>query len=203
MKQSVILYIHGQGGSAEEAVHYAPLFKNCDVIGLDYHAQTPWEAAEEFPRLYDEICGHYQSVAVIANSIGAFFAMSALADKKIDKAYFISPVVDMQKLIEDMMGWADVSEDELRKKGEIETSFGQTLSWEYLSYVRSHPIEWTVPTHILYGDKDHLTSLATISAFSRQIGATLTVMENGEHWFHTDEQMQFLDTWILEGNRHV
>lgn len=203
MKQSVILYIHGQGGSAEEAVHYVPLFKNCDVIGLDYHAQTPWEAEEEFPRLYDEICGHYQSVTVIANSIGAFFAMHALADKKIKKAYLISPVVDMQKLIEDMMGWADVSEDELREKGEIETSFGQTLSWEYLSYVRSHPIEWTVPTHILYGGKDHLTSLTTIFAFSRQIGATLTVMDDGEHWFHTDEQMRFLDTWITEENRHV
>ena len=22
-------------------------------------------------------------------------------------------------------------------------------------------------------------------------------MENGEHWFHTDEQMKFLDNWIL------
>ena len=203
MRRSVILYIHGQGGSAEEAAHYVPLFKNCGVIGLDYHAQTPWEAREEFPKLFDEICGQYKSATVIANSIGAFFAMHALPDKKIEKAYFISPVVDMQKLIEDMMSWANVSEVELREKGEIETSFGQTLSWEYLSYVRAHPIDWAVPTHILYGDKDHLTSLATISAFSRQIGATLTVMENGEHWFHTDEQVQFLDTWILEGNRHV
>ena len=26
--------------------------------------------------------------------------------------------------------------------------------------------------------------------------ATLTVMEGGEHWFHTDEQMQFLNDWI-------
>ena len=26
--------------------------------------------------------------------------------------------------------------------------------------------------------------------------ATLTVMEGGEHWFHTEEQMDFLDRWI-------
>ena len=26
--------------------------------------------------------------------------------------------------------------------------------------------------------------------------ATLTVMEGGEHWFHTEDQMQFLDRWI-------
>ena len=203
MKESVILYIHGQGGSAEEAAHYAPLFKNCDVIGLDYHAQTPWEAREEFPRLFDEICGQYKSATVIANSIGAFFAMHALPDKKIEKAYFISPVVDMQKLIEDMMGWANVSEVELREKGEIETSFGQTLSWEYLSYAKTHPVDWPIPTHILYGSKEHLTSFATISTFAEQIGTTLTVMDGGEHWFHTAEQMQFLDAWISEENHYV
>lgn len=26
--------------------------------------------------------------------------------------------------------------------------------------------------------------------------ANLTVMENGEHWFHTEEQVTFLDKWI-------
>lgn len=203
MKDSIVLYIHGQGGSAEEAAHYMPLFPDCDVAGLDYSAQTPWEAKEEFPRLFDTICAPYKSVTVIANSIGAFFTMCALADKRIEKARFISPVVNMEKLIEDMMGWANVSEDELRKKGEMETAFGQTLSWEYLSYVKTHPIDWVVPTQILYGSKDHLTSLATISAFAEQIGAALTVMDGGEHWFHTPEQMQFLDTWILEENHHV
>ncbi len=23
-------------------------------------------------------------------------------------------------------------------------------------------------------------------------------MENGEHWFHTEEQMKFLDEWLTE-----
>ena len=192
-----ILYIHGQGGSAEEAKHYQTLFGHSDVIGFDYHSQSPWEAKEEFPGLFDAVCGQYQSVTVIANSIGAFFAMSALSDKKIKEAFFISPVVDMQKLIEDMMTWANVSEDELREKGEIETSFGQTLSWEYLCYIKNNPISWTVPTHVLYGGKDNLTSFATISGFAEQTGATLTVLENGEHWFHTEEQMRFLDHWIV------
>ncbi len=193
---SIVVYIHGQGGNAEEALHYKPFFENCDVIGLDYASQTPWEAAEEFPELFDSVCEKYRSVIVIANSIGAFFAMNALADKKVEKAFFISPVVNMQKLIEDMMALANISEAELQKKGTVETDFGQTLSWEYLCYVRSHRISWNIPTHILYGGKDNLTSIKTISEFAEQIGATLTVMENGEHWFHTEEQMSFLDKWI-------
>lgn len=59
------------------------------------------------------------------------------------------------------------------------------------------PIDWMVPTKILYGSRDNLTSLETISDFAEKHSATLTVMEGGEHWFHTEAQMRFLDDWIL------
>jgi len=192
----VIIYIHGKGGSSGEAAHYKSLFGDCDVIGFNYTAQSPWEAKEEFPKFFDTACQNYGSVVVIANSIGAFYTMNALSDREIEKAYFISPVVDMEKLIEDMMMWANVTEDELHEQKEIQTSFGETLSWEYLCYVKEHPIAWTIPTHILYGEKDNLTSYETISEFANKINATLTVMKNGEHWFHTKEQMKFLDDWM-------
>lgn len=69
----------------------------------------------------------------------------------------------------DMMMWANVTEEELRIKKEIPTEFGE---------------------------KDNLTSIETISEFAERIGASLTVMKDGEHWFHTEEQMEFLDDWI-------
>ena len=122
--------------------------------------------------------------------------MSALAEKKIAQALFISPIVNMEKLIGDMMMWSNVTEDELQSKKEIPTAFGEILSWDYLCYVRKYPITWRIPTSILYGAKDNLTSMETISEFANRIGATLTVMEDGEHWFHTDAQMRFLDNWI-------
>ena len=195
--KELIIYVHGQGGSAEEAGHYKLLFPQCDVIGLDYSAETPWEAKAEFPSAFRRLSQSYSRTILIANSIGAYFSMCALPREKIEKAYFISPVVDMERLILDMMGWANVTEDALREKGTIETSFGQTLSWDYLRYVRTHPICWDVPTEILYGSRDNLTSMQTISAFADKHHAGLTVMENGEHWFHTDEQMAFLDRWLL------
>ena len=107
-------------------------------------------------------------------------------------------IVDMEKLIRDMMTLANVTVEELHARGEIETAFGETLSWSYLRYVREHPIRWTVPTHILYGAKDHLCSLETVSRFVGQTHASLTVMAEGEHWFHTAEQMRFLDAWIRD-----
>ena len=100
--------------------------------------------------------------------------MNAGIDAMIRRAYFISPVVDMEQLILNMM------------------------SWEYLCYVREHPVSWAVPTRILYGSRDNLTPYETISAFAKAHNAELTVMEDGEHWFHTDEQMRFLDNWIIK-----
>lgn len=197
----LIIYVHGKGGNADEAEHYKSLFPESDVIGFDYKSQNPWDAKKEFPAFFDLHAKNHSSVILIANSIGAFFSMSSLADKRIDKSFFISPVVDMEKLICNMMIWANVSERVLKEKREIHTDFGETLSWEYLCYVRENPIRWNIPTCILYGENDNLTSLETISNFASKTGAKLTVMKNGEHWFHTKEQMDFLDEWIKSSCR--
>lgn len=196
--KALVIYIHGKGGEAAEGAHYGPLFPGCDVLGFDWHAETPWEALSEFPAFFERWSRGYDRVILVANSIGAYFAMMSLGQAEIEKAYFISPIVDMEKLICKMMAWAKVSEAELRAAGEIETAFGETLSWEYLCYVRRHPVRWTVPTEILYGGRDNLTDRDTVTAFALAHGAGLTVMEGGEHWFHTDEQMAFLDEWIRE-----
>ena len=195
MKQLVI-YVHGKGGSAEEANHYQHLFADSDVIGLDYKAQTPWEAKTELSDFFDLYSKDYDEVVLIANSIGAYFSMCGLYNKRISRAFFISPIVNMEKLITDMMMWANVTEDELKNKGEISTQSGENLSFEYLYYARKNPINWSVPTNILYGSKDNVTSAETLTEFVNKIGASITVMEGGDHWFHTDEQMSFLDNWI-------
>lgn len=196
MKEKAVIYIHGKGGNAAEADHYKKLFPQYEVIGFDYLSQTPWEAIEEFPGFVDEINKCHRSIILIANSIGAYFAMNALGKAQIEKAYFISPIVNMEKLITDMMQWAGVTEADLKEQGSIETDFGETLSWEYLSWVRNHSVSWNVPTSILYGSADNMQDMDTIQLFADNNGADLTVMENGEHWFHTEEQMEFLDMWL-------
>lgn len=191
-----IVYIHGKGGNAEEAAHYVPLFPEHKVLGFDYRAQTPWEASEEFEQYFEELSRHCDEIEVIANSIGANFLMNMPAVPYIRRAWMISPIVDMEALIAKMMAWANVTQEELRRRQTIPTGFGETLSWEYLSYVRSHPLQWEVPTHILYGEQDSMTDYAVLAAFAERTGATVDVMPGGEHWFHTGEQMAFLDNWI-------
>lgn len=194
--KKAILYIHGKGGSYLEAGQYQKNCQGFDLIGIDYQESFPWIVQKQIQTAYDKAHQQYNQISVIANSIGAYFAMHTLQNCEIQKALFISPILDMEKLILDMMRWANVSEKDLCEKGEIPTNFGETLSWEYLCFVRENPIKWDVPTEILYAGKDNLTSRQTVDAFVSCHPANLTIMENGEHWFHTSEQLAFLDQWM-------
>lgn len=62
--------------------------------------------------------------------------------------------------------------------------------------VKSNSIDWKTNTSILYGEKDSLVSIETIRTFADTHNATLTVMPQGEHWFHTPEQLSFLMKWM-------
>ena len=84
--KNFVIYVHGKGGSADEAEFYKKFFEN--VVGFDYKSENVWDFKEEFLK---------------------FISGKNLAEK---------------------------------------------------------------------------------------IGAKVTVMQNGEHWFHTAEQMQFLSDWI-------
>ena len=196
--KDLVLYLHGKGGSAEESEHFRPLFSNSEVIGLAYRSDVPWKAGTEISDAVNELQDRYGSITLIADSIGAYFGMCAGIDRRIDRAYFISPIVDMERLIRDRMARVGVSEARLKAVGVIATDSGDDLSWEYLCYAREHPLTWRVPTEILYGSGDHLTAYETVRRFAKAHGANLTVMEGGEHWFHTEEQMRFLDAWIRE-----
>ena len=52
--KDLIVYVHGKGGSVQEAEHYKTLFPNDEVIGFDYRSQTPWEAKKEFRAFFAE-----------------------------------------------------------------------------------------------------------------------------------------------------
>ena len=158
-------------------------------------ALNPWTVVPELLAVVDWARVRWDSISLQANSIGAYFAMLALDAP--DKALLLSPILDMERLILDMMGWAKVTERELSEKGEIATSFGQTLSWAYLCYVREYPVHnCQCPICILYAGQDNMTSRQTVEEFTLQHGAQLTIMDNGEHWFHTLEQREVLQSTL-------
>ena len=191
-----LLYIHGKGGNAQEVEQYKPYFINYDCYGLDFDIFTPFETRKIILNEFERLHKNHEKISVLANSIGAYFSMIALQNCPVEKALFISPILDMEKLLLEMINSAGITENELFEKGKIKTDFGETLSWDYLQYVRDNPIKWNIRTEILYAENDNLTSIETVNIFVKNHNANLTIMKNGEHWFHTPEQMNFLYKWL-------
>ena len=91
-------------------------------------------------------------VGLFACSLGACFSLAAYADEPLEQALFLSPVLDMRRLIENMMGWFGVTQERLCRERAIETPTGETLYWDYYCYVKEHPVRrWDTPTSILCG----------------------------------------------------
>ncbi len=137
------------------------------------------------------------NISLFACSMGAYFSLLAYKQNTLKQCLFLSPVVNMERLINNMMIWCNISENKLKEEKEIKTTMGQTFYWDYYCYVKEHPIdEWSNPTSILYGSNDDLCEFEVISEFVKCFNCDLQVMENGEHYFHTEKQLEFFRQWL-------
>ncbi|MDR2933053.1 MAG: alpha/beta hydrolase [Oscillospiraceae bacterium] len=212
LSQSLFIAVHGDQSDKEDAViailAEEAVKKGYQVLSFDLPEHGARKAE---PRLckaqtcvedLSVIMAHAQtlsdSISLFGCSIGAYFGMLACGTQPVRHALFLSPVVDMKRIIDNMMGWFDVSVRRLETERAVVTP-AKTLYWDYYQYVLSHPVRWDKPTAILYGSKDSLCERNYVDAFAVQTGAELTVMPDGEHFFHTEEQLMFYRRW-LEGH---
>ncbi|MDO5575407.1 MAG: alpha/beta hydrolase [bacterium] len=204
----VYLFVHGKGGNKEEAESFARIAcaRGYQVLSIDLPGYgqrmseladfVPWKIVPELQRVMKYAKSRWNTVSLHATSIGAFCSLLAFQEEELEAVLLVSPLLDMTKLIQNMMQWAGVTEEELQEKQTIPTDFGETLDWQYYQYVKGHAIQhWNHPTQILYACQDNLTDRGTVDAFVEKYHCGLTVMEDGEHWFHTPEQLAVLESW--------
>lgn len=156
---------------------------------------NPHNAIKDLTKIIEYALARTSDISLFGCSIGAYFSMLAYHDRPIKQALFLSPVVDMKRIIENMMLWFDISEERLKQEKEISTP-AKTLYWDYYQYVLTHPVRWNKPTAILYGAKDTLCELDYVSDFAKSVHGGLTILENGEHYFHTEQQLAFYRDWL-------
>lgn len=210
---SLILAVHGNMSNKEDipiqmlAEHATA--KGYQVLSFDLpehgdrkEEQTPCKVqfcVQDLRKVMDYVKGNWSEISLFANSMGAYFSMLTYADIPLKRAWFLSPVVDMLKIIENMMTWFQVSEERLEKEGTIATPIGQNLYWDYYTYVKEHPIvKWDVETAILYGSKDDVNDVETVSGFARRYNCDLRIIQDAEHFFHTAEQLEALNQWLKD-----
>lgn len=137
------------------------------------------------------------NINIFACSMGAYFSLLAYKDSDIQKSLFLSPVVDMERIIGNMMRWFYVSEAQLKDKGEIPIPNNQPLYWDYYCYVKEHPIEkWNAPSAMLYGSDDTICEYDVVIKFVEKFHCDLQILEHGEHFFHTSEQLDCFRYWV-------
>ena len=140
---------------------------------------------------------NYQEINLWACSMGAYLSLLAYKDEDIKQCLFLSPVVNMKVIIDNMMLWSNTTEEKLKEKQEIKTDCGQTLYWDYYEYVKNNPItNWNKKTYILYGNKDNMQNEDIIKNFSNNFNCDLSILDGGEHYFHTEEQLKFYKEWL-------
>lgn len=140
---------------------------------------------------------NYNEINVFACSMGAYFSLLAYKNENIKKCLFLSPIVNMKLIIDNMMIWNNTTEEELKEKKEIKTNFGQILYWDYYLYVKENKIiDWNKETYILYGDKDNMQDEEIVKNFSNHFNCKLSILKDGEHYFHTNEQLNYYKDWL-------
>jgi len=207
----IYIYIHGKNSKKEYADKLAEEgnVKGFQVISFDLpkHGERKNEDKQfiiqncvpELISIYDYVSKNWKEISIYASSIGAYFSLVAYENYRINNCLFESPVLDMERVITNMMGWFNVTEYDLERKKEIETPIGETLSWQYLTYVREHKIsKWKNETHIIYGENDNITERDVIDSFINNYNAKLTLVKNGEHFLHSTEELNKLSNWIKE-----
>lgn len=194
---SCVVYIHGLFGNAKEAEFYSFLSNKYDVIGLDYKDGNPWEVKNQVISEFTKISARYKKIYVIANSMGVFYAYRYLSSFKIEKAFFISPFVNMKTYIEFQMHKHSISRKQFEESKIIELPDKQVISYDFYQSLLIKD-NWKTKTYILYGEKDKVVDKDNVFNFASNHDVCLTIMKNGEHYFHTSSQLKFVKRWMSE-----
>lgn len=204
---SCFLFVHGLGGNKFEAERFASIANayGHQVLSIDLpkHGNrtdetnfVPWEIDKELNAIMSYAKRRWNKILLRATSIGAYFSLLSLKAETFEKCLFVSPLLDMERMITDLMKFAGVTEERLKIEKEIKTDFGQTLSWEYLRYARNNPVKAICKdTEILCASNDEVIPYETVLKFSECNGCRLTVLDGGEHWLHMPDDVRKMEQW--------
>ena len=152
----VIIVVHGDMSNKEDTV-IELLAKNAIPKGYcilsfdlaehgdrknDDYECNPQNSISDLRVVYSYTKTLGNNISLFACSIGWYFSLLAFRDIVFEKSFFLSPVVNMERVIESMMEGFQISEEKLQSEKRISLPIGKTLDWDYYAYVKQHPINF-------------------------------------------------------------
>jgi alpha-beta hydrolase superfamily lysophospholipase len=209
--EKLIIAVHGMLGSKEdfELLAEEAVPKGYQVLSFDLpehgerknkaYACNPSNAIKDLTSVMNYANNLSNRISLYACSLGSYFSLLAYQDAALEQCLFQSPVVDMLRLIGNMMKAANISEEQLKTEKVITNRYGPKFEWEYYSYVKAHPIEkWGTPTTILMGAEDEVSELDAVKAFASRFDAGLKLLEGSKHYLHSAEESREIQKWMRE-----
>lgn len=209
--EKIYIYVHGKNGNKEEAESFCDIAnkKGFQVLSFDLaeHGERKnedcpnniWNGIKDLKIIANYVIKNWDNINLYSVSLGVYYSLMAYKDLPIKNCLFVSPILDMKLLIENMMLWAGIDDKILKQKETVVTNFGEILDWEYYSFVKENPIvNWKPKTNILYGMKDNMTSFDTIMEFTKRFNCQLSTQTNMEHYLHREEDIKILREWEIE-----
>lgn len=208
--EKVYLCVHGKMSCKESAEGIAEIAaeKGYQTISFDLpqHGERKdetkrcdiWNGIHDLTVMGEYVFRRWKEVSLYGCSLGAYFSLHAYRDRTFTNCLFQSPILDMEYLIRQMFLWFGITEERLAKEKEIDTPI-DLMSWDYFQYVLAHPVtKWNSPTHILYGGRDDLQSLAVIEQFAERFGCDMTLSENSQHPFMEEADFPIVHQWLCD-----
>jgi hypothetical protein len=163
----------------------------------DDKAFTPMDASPEVRAFARLARSQSTEVSLLANSIGAYFSLCDTPAGTFERAWMVSPLLDLEYYIRDIMAEYSVTDEQLEAQTVIDTPRG-VLERSYLRFVEEHPARLNAPSWIIRGDQDEVVPLDTLSRFVGAPGVELVQVEGGQHFLGQPPHLDTVVAWFEE-----
>ena len=136
-------------------------------------------------------------VGLLASSIGAYFSLCDTPTGTFERAWLVSPLIDLEYYIRDVMAEYSVTDEQLEAETVIDTPRA-VLEWPYLRFVEEHPARLDIPSWTIRGDQDEVVPLDALSRFVSAPGVELVQIEGGQHFLGQPPHLETVVAWFKE-----
>lgn len=141
--------------------------------------------------------GQSTEVGLLASSIGACFSLCDTPAGTFERAWLVSPLIDLEHYIRGVMAEYSVTYEQLEAETVIDTPRA-VLEWPYLRFVEEHPARLDIPSWTIRGDQDEVVPLSALSRFVDAPEGELVQIEGGPHFLGRPPHLDTVVAWFEE-----
>ena len=163
----------------------------------DDKAFNPMEASPEVRTFAQLARSQSTEIGLLANSIGAYFSLCDTPAGTFERAWLVSPLLDLECYIRDMMAEYSVTDEQLEAETEINTPRG-VLEWPYLRFVEKHPARLDIPVGLFAATRMKWSLWAPSAGSSAHPGSNSSRSRGGQHFLGRPPYLDTVVAWFEE-----